>query len=70
MSNVERQKLIENAMAHYRAAMASGEPDELKAALTDMENVYYAVCLWSVPGTDELRKAIISLSECVKSCLT
>lgn len=67
MSNVERQKLIENAMAHYRAAMVSGKPNELKAALNDMENVYYAVCLWSVPGTDELRKAIISLSECVKS---
>lgn len=67
MSNVERQKLIENAMAHYRAAMASGESNELKAALTDMENVYYAVCLWSVPGTDQLRKAIISLSELVRS---
>lgn len=67
MSNVERQKLIENAMAHYRAAMASGESNELKAALTDMENVFYAVCLWSVPGTDELRKAIISLSELVRS---
>lgn len=67
MSNSERQKLIENAMAHYRAAMASGESNELKAALTDMENVFYAVCLWSVPGTDELRKAIISLSELVRS---
>ena len=67
MSNVERQKLIENAMAHYRAAMASGESNDLKAALTDMENVFYAVCLWSVPGTDELRKAIISLSELVRS---
>lgn len=41
MSNVERQKLIENAIAHYRAAMVSGEPNELKAALNDMENVYY-----------------------------
>lgn len=67
MSNVERQELIENAMAHYRAAMVSGEPNELKAALNDMENVFYAVCLRSVPGTDELRKAIIRLSECVKS---
>lgn len=67
MSNAERQKLIENAMAHYRAAMASGELDELKASLTEMENVYYAVCLWSVLGTDELRRAIISLSEHVRS---
>lgn len=59
MTNGERKVLIENAMRDYRMAKASGKSDRIRRAVNDMENVYIAVGLYAVEGTENLRKAIL-----------
>nr|DAF16580.1 MAG TPA: hypothetical protein [Caudoviricetes sp.] len=63
MTNTERTKLIKNAIRDYKAAKASGDTQKIHYAINDMENTFFAVCLWGVPGTEELRQMILSAKE-------
>ena len=63
MTNKERAELIQNAIRGYKAAKESGDTQKIRHALNGMENTYIAVCLWGVPGTEELRKMILSANE-------
>lgn len=63
MTNAERAELIQNAVRDYKAAKASGNTQKIRYAVNDMENTFSAVCLWAVPGTEELRQMIISARE-------
>lgn len=58
MTNIERAEIIQNSIRDYKAAKSNGEIEKIKSALNDMENTYIAVCRYSVPGTEELRKSI------------
>lgn len=60
MTQTERKAIIQNALAHWAQAKRSGSPEHLRSALSDMENTFSAVCLWAVPGTEDLRQAILS----------
>ena len=63
MTNKERAKLIQNAIRDYKAAKESGDSQKIRHAVNDMENTFSAVCLWAVPGTEELRQMILSANE-------
>lgn len=63
MTNAERAELIQNAIRDYKAAKASGNTQKIRYAVNDMENTFSAVCLWAVPGTEELRQMILSARE-------
>ena len=60
MTNSERAELIQNAIRDYKAARESGNARKICHAVNGMENAFIAVCLWAVPGTEELRQMIIS----------
>ena len=60
MTNNERAELIQNAIRDYKAARESGVAQKIRHAVNDMENTFFAVCLWAVPGTEELRQMILS----------
>lgn len=60
MTNKERAELIQNAIRDYKAAKERGDTQKIRNAVNDMENTFSAVCLWGVPGTDELRQMILS----------
>lgn len=60
MTNKERAELIQNAIRDYKAAKESGDAQKIRHAVNDMENTFSAVCLWGVPGTEELRQMILS----------
>ena len=59
MTNKERTELIQNAIRDYKAARESGDAQKIRHTVNDMENTFSAVCLWGVPGTDELRQIIL-----------
>ena len=63
MTNKERAELIQNATRDYKAAKESGDTQKIRNAVNDMENTFSAVCLWGVPGTEELRQMILSANE-------
>ena len=63
MTNKERAELIQNAIRDYKAAKESGDTQKIRNAVNDMENTFSAVCLWAVPGTEELRQMILSAKE-------
>lgn len=63
MTNTERAELIRNAIRDYKAAQASGDAQKIRHAVNDMENTFSAVCLWGVPGSEELRQMILSANE-------
>lgn len=63
MTNKERAELIQNAIRDYKAAKESGDTQKIRNAVNDMENTFAAVCLWGVPGTEELRQMILSAKE-------
>lgn len=63
MTNNERAELIQNAIRDYKAARESGDAQKIRHAVNDMENTFSAVCLWGVPGTEELRQMILSAKE-------
>ena len=63
MTNKERAELIRNATRDYKAAKESGDTQKIRNAVNDMENTFSAVCLWGVPGTEELRQMILSAKE-------
>lgn len=63
MTNKERAELIQNAIRDYKAARESGDTQKIRYAVNDMENTFSAVCLWGVPGTEELRQMILSAKE-------
>lgn len=63
MTNNERAELIQNAIRNYKAARESGDAQKIRHAVDDMENTFSAVCLWAVPGTEELRQMILSAKE-------
>lgn len=63
MTNKERAELIQNAIRDYKAARESGDAQKIRHAVNDMENTFSAVCLWGVPGTEDLRKMILSAKE-------
>lgn len=63
MTNKERAELIQNAIRDYKAAKESGDTQKIRNAVNDMENTFSAVCLWAVPGTEELRQMILSANE-------
>lgn len=63
MTNKERTELIQNAIRDYKAARESGDAQKIRYAVNDMENTFAAVCLWGVPGTEELRQMILSAKE-------
>lgn len=63
MTNKERAELIQNAIRDYKAAKESGDAQKIRHAVNDMENTFAAVCLWGVPGTEELRQMILSAKE-------
>lgn len=63
MTNKERTKLIQNAIRDYKAARESEDAQKIRHAVNDMENTFATVCLWSVPGTEELRQMILSAKE-------
>ena len=63
MTNKERAELIQNAIRDYKAAKESGDTQKIRNAANDMENTFFAVCLWGVPGTEELRQMILSAKE-------
>lgn len=63
MTNKERAELIQNAIRDYRAARESGDAQKIRFAVNYMENTFFAVSLWAVPGTEELRQMILSAKE-------
>lgn len=63
MTNKERTELIQNAIRDYKAARESGDAQKIRYAMNDMENTFSTVCLWGVPGTEELRQMILSAKE-------
>lgn len=63
MTNNERAELVQNAIRDYKAARESGDARKIRIAVNDMENTFSAVCLWAVPGTEELRQMILSAKE-------
>ena len=63
MTNKERAELIQNAIRDYRAARESGDAQKIRFAVNYMENTFFAVSLWAVPGTEELRQMILSANE-------
>lgn len=63
MTNKERAELIQNAIREYKTARESGDSQKIRHAVNDMENTFSAVCLWAVPGTEELRQMILSANE-------
>ena len=63
MTNKERAELIQNAIRDYKTARESGDVQKIRHTVNDMENTFSAVCLWAVPGTEELRQMILSAKE-------
>lgn len=63
MTNKERAELIQNAIRDYKAAKESGDAQKIRFAVNYMENTFFAVSLWAVPGTEELRQMILSAKE-------
>ena len=63
MTNKERAELIQNAIRDYKTARESGDAQKIRHTVNDMENTFSAVCLWAVPGTEELRQMILSAKE-------
>lgn len=63
MTNKERAELIQNAIMEYKTARESGDSQKIRHAVNNMENTFSAVCLWAVPGTEELRQMILSANE-------
>lgn len=59
MTNTERVQLIKNALRDYENARRSCNIQKIEYAVNEMENVYIAVCLWGVPGTEKLRQTIL-----------
>lgn len=60
MTNTERVQLIKNALRDYENARRSCNIQKIEYSVNEMENVYIAVCLWGVPGTEKLRQTILS----------
>ena len=69
MTNKERAELIQNAIRDYKAAKESGDTQKIRNAVNDMENTFSAVCLWAVPGTEELRQMILSAKKDEARCI-
>lgn len=63
MTNKEREQLIKNDLRDYHTAKRSGDLNKIARAIHNMENTYIAVCLWSVPGSEELRQVILAAKE-------
>lgn len=63
MTNKERAELIQNAIRDYKAAKESGDAQKIRFAVNYMEDTFFAVSLWAVPGTEELRQMILSAKE-------
>ena len=58
MTNKERTELIQNAIRDYKFAQESGSVTKIRHAINNMENTYFAINLWNVPGAEDLRKMI------------
>ena len=63
MTNKERAELIQNAITDYKTARDSGDTQKIRRAVNNMENTFSAICLWAVPGTEELRQMILSAKD-------
>ena len=68
MTNTDRAELIKNAIRDYNTAQSRGNAQEIRAAINGMENVFIAVNLWAVPGTEELRQLILATEEGNNDC--
>lgn len=66
MTNKQREGLISNALRHYRHAKQGNDEREIQLAISNMENTFIAICLWSVKGTEELRKTILDARNALK----
>ena len=63
MTNKERAELIQNAIRGYKLAKESENAKKIKYAINEMENVFIAISIWGVSGTEELRQMILSAKE-------
>ena len=60
MTNADREILIQNAIRGYKQAQQIGDQRQIENAINVMENTFEAICLWAVPGTEDLRQFILA----------